>query len=209
MFKSSFLNTASPELARFNGMSVRIYLYDDHTPPHIHVRSGGNTFRLGIPSLIPLEGKVPSTITHSLSEWFGMQIQQKQRNGIFTSVSVGDLVWEQWWNARNKAPVQRIPVPNEIKATKQAETKTSSFHERSLIEYVELLRPFVLMVKFADGSQKEVDIKKMRGDIPPFGRILGSPEEFAKFRFEPETLLWGEGTDELEIESEDLYAVGW
>jgi hypothetical protein len=206
-FQSEFLKISSPELARFNGMSIRMF-YDDHTLPHIHVKTGTGSFRLRLPDLVPLEGKVPSAVVGDLREWFKIPVPSQQPNRIFTSVVVGELVWEQWWNARNRALIRRIPTPDEIKAMKKTGSKLSSFHQRSLIKDVRVLRPCIVLVDFADGSRKRVDIRSMRGHIPPFDRTLDSPKEFATVRFEPETLLWGRGIDQLEIESEDLYAAG-
>ena len=47
-----------PELCRFFGMIITMF-YDDHAPPHFHVRYGEHKAIIGIESLALLEGYLP------------------------------------------------------------------------------------------------------------------------------------------------------
>lgn len=47
-----------PELCRFFGMIITMF-YDDHAPPHFHVRYGEHKAIIAIESLALLEGYLP------------------------------------------------------------------------------------------------------------------------------------------------------
>jgi hypothetical protein len=57
-----------PELSRFLGISIMMY-YDDHNPPHFHVRY--NDFRavISINDLLLTDGKLPARILGLVIEW--------------------------------------------------------------------------------------------------------------------------------------------
>ena len=46
-----------PEISRFFGIIIAMY-YNDHPPPHFHVRYGQQKAIIGIQSLAILEGKL-------------------------------------------------------------------------------------------------------------------------------------------------------
>ena len=47
-----------PEISRFFGIVIAMY-YNDHSPPHFHVRYAGQKAVLAIDSLTVLEGEIP------------------------------------------------------------------------------------------------------------------------------------------------------
>ena len=47
-----------PEISRFLGMLIRMY-YDDHSPPHFHVRYNDQEAVIGILDLALLKGGLP------------------------------------------------------------------------------------------------------------------------------------------------------
>ena len=57
-----------PELSRFLGITIYMY-FDDHNPPHFHVRY--NDFRaiISIKELLLLEGELPPRVLGLVIEW--------------------------------------------------------------------------------------------------------------------------------------------
>ena len=57
-----------PELSRFLGIAIFMY-FDDHNPPHFHVRY--NDFRavISINDLLLIEGKLPARVLGLVMEW--------------------------------------------------------------------------------------------------------------------------------------------
>ena len=57
-----------PELSRFLGIAILMY-FDDHNPPHFHVRY--NDFRaiISIDDLTLVEGKLPPRVLGLVMEW--------------------------------------------------------------------------------------------------------------------------------------------
>ncbi|MDX1959085.1 MAG: DUF4160 domain-containing protein [Leptospiraceae bacterium] len=60
-----------PEISRFLGIIISMY-YNDHNPPHFHVRYGNEKAIISISSLSILDGKLPSRITGLVVEWASM-----------------------------------------------------------------------------------------------------------------------------------------
>ncbi|BAU11584.1 hypothetical protein LEP3755_20830 [Leptolyngbya sp. NIES-3755] len=57
-----------PEISRFFGMIITMY-YNDHPPPHFHVRYGEQKAIVAIGSLSILEGKLSSKAFDLVREW--------------------------------------------------------------------------------------------------------------------------------------------
>lgn len=57
-----------PEISRFFGMIITMY-YNDHPPPHFHVRYGEQKAIIEIESLSILEGKLSSRAFELVKEW--------------------------------------------------------------------------------------------------------------------------------------------
>ncbi len=57
-----------PEISRFLGMIIRMY-YDDHAPPHFHVRYGEHEAVISILDLACLTGRLPPKAMGLVIEW--------------------------------------------------------------------------------------------------------------------------------------------
>lgn len=57
-----------PEISRFFGIIISIY-YNDHPPPHFHVRYGKQKAIVSIATLSVLEGKLSSRVFGLVQEW--------------------------------------------------------------------------------------------------------------------------------------------
>ncbi len=56
------------ELCRFRGAVICIY-FDEHNPPHFHVRYGGRDVQIGIDPVRMLEGSLPPNIRRLVFAW--------------------------------------------------------------------------------------------------------------------------------------------
>ena len=68
-----------PELSRFLGIVVYMY-FNDHNPPHFHVRY--NDFRaiISIKDLALLEGQLPPRVLGLVMEWAGLHKNELMDN---------------------------------------------------------------------------------------------------------------------------------
>jgi hypothetical protein len=57
-----------PTISRFYGMLVQMY-WNDHAPPHFHVRYSGYKATVGIQSLRVLTGNLPPTAEQLVLAW--------------------------------------------------------------------------------------------------------------------------------------------
>jgi Domain of unknown function (DUF4160) len=57
-----------PEISRFFGIIIAMY-YNDHPPPHFHVRYGQQKAIIEIQSLTILEGKLSPRVLGLVIEW--------------------------------------------------------------------------------------------------------------------------------------------
>ena len=60
-----------PEISRFFGIIITMN-YNDHAPPHFHVRYGGQNALIGIHSLTLLQGNLPPRDFGLVMEWASM-----------------------------------------------------------------------------------------------------------------------------------------
>lgn len=81
-----------PEISRFFGMIIAMY-YDDHTPPHFHVRYGEQKAIIAIEMLSLLAGKLPPKALGLVTEWAALHQQELRDN---------------WALARKHAPLKPI-----------------------------------------------------------------------------------------------------
>ena len=81
-----------PELCRFFGIIITMF-YDDHAPPHFHVRYGEYKAIIAIDSLTLLEGHLPPRAFGMVAEW-----------GSFHQ----DELREDWRLAEQRAPLKKI-----------------------------------------------------------------------------------------------------
>jgi len=68
-----------PELSRFLGIVILMY-FDDHNPPHFHVRY--NDFRaiISIKDLLLIEGELPPRVLGLVIEWAGLHKNELLEN---------------------------------------------------------------------------------------------------------------------------------
>ncbi len=57
-----------PEISRFLGIIIAMN-YNDHAPPHFHVRYSGYKALMGIQSLALIEGRLPPRVLGLVTEW--------------------------------------------------------------------------------------------------------------------------------------------
>ena len=81
-----------PEISRFFGIVVTMH-YDDHPPPHFHVRYGERRAILEIDADAVLVGELPPRVLGLVMEW--------------ASLHRAELA-ENWRRARDQKPLERI-----------------------------------------------------------------------------------------------------
>ncbi len=81
-----------PELSRFLGIVITMY-FNDHNPPHFHVRYDAHRAVVGISPLGLREGYLPPRVLGLVMEWAEMYQQDLARNwtaladeGTFTRI---------------------------------------------------------------------------------------------------------------------------
>ncbi len=82
-----------PEISRFLGMVILMY-YNDHPPPHFHVRYGSYRAVVDIGSLAVIAGRLPPRALGLVTEW--------------AAVHRAELL-DAWDAARRQAELPRIP----------------------------------------------------------------------------------------------------
>lgn len=81
-----------PEISRFFGIIVSMN-YNDHAPPHFHVRYTGQYATVAILPLRLLEGRLPPRVLGIVMEW--------------ATLHQAELL-EDWNLARRRRPLKRI-----------------------------------------------------------------------------------------------------
>lgn len=81
-----------PEISRFFGIVIAMF-YNDHAPPHFHVRYGSERALIGIESLVLLEGRLSPRALGLVMEW---------------AASHQTELLEDWSLARGQAPLKPI-----------------------------------------------------------------------------------------------------
>jgi hypothetical protein len=64
-----------PEISRFLGMIISMY-FNDHAPPHFHVRYGSHKAIISIDDLRLLEGALPPRVLGLAVEWATIHRQE-------------------------------------------------------------------------------------------------------------------------------------
>ena len=81
-----------PTIAYFLGIAVRMF-FNDHDPPHFHVRYQGFQARIRIADGSVIDGRLPPTVARLLREWTALRRDALSRN---------------WNAARTDRPLERI-----------------------------------------------------------------------------------------------------
>lgn len=82
-----------PEISRFFGIIVTLY-YDDHAPPHFHVRYGDQRAIIEIETLAFIEGSLSPRVRGLVVEWAALHRSE---------------LMDDWNLAMQHAPLKRIP----------------------------------------------------------------------------------------------------
>ncbi len=81
-----------PEISRFFGMVITMN-YNDHAPPHFHVRYGSQKAIVGIDTLTVLRGRLAPRILGLVVEWASLHCEE---------------LMEDWELARRQAALNKI-----------------------------------------------------------------------------------------------------
>ena len=81
-----------PEISRFFGIIITMY-YNEHPPPHFHVRYGGQRALVAIESLTTIQGRLTPRVLGLVVEW--------------AAAHQAELM-EDWELARRKEPLNKI-----------------------------------------------------------------------------------------------------
>ena len=68
-----------PTIAYFLGVAVRMF-FNDHDPPHFHVRYQGYRARILIASGEIIDGRLPPTVARLVKEWTALRRDALMRN---------------------------------------------------------------------------------------------------------------------------------
>lgn len=82
-----------PEISRFFGIIIAMF-YNDHPPPHFHVRYGAERAVIDIDTLGVLEGRLSPRAVGLVSEWAARHREALEHN---------------WERARRHEPL--LPIP--------------------------------------------------------------------------------------------------
>jgi len=63
-----------PEICRFYGIVIAMF-FDDHEPPHFHVRSGSHRAIIGLDTLDVLRGQLPPRALGLVKEWAAAHVE--------------------------------------------------------------------------------------------------------------------------------------
>lgn len=86
-----------PELSRFHGIVIGMY-YNDHPPPHFHVRYGEARVVVDLLTLRVAKGRLPRRVERMVLTW-----ADEHR----------DELWAAWELARRAEPLTQIDPPAE------------------------------------------------------------------------------------------------
>ena len=81
-----------PEISRFFGIIVLMY-YNDHPPPHFHVRYGEQRAIFGVESLTLLQGRLTPRVLGLVVEWASGHQEE---------------LMDDWERARRQEPLKAI-----------------------------------------------------------------------------------------------------
>lgn len=82
-----------PEISRFFGIIVAMF-YDDHEPPHFHVRYGEHKAIIAIDTLAVVAGELPARVLGLATEWAALHRTELEEN---------------WRRARARQELKAIP----------------------------------------------------------------------------------------------------
>jgi hypothetical protein len=81
-----------PEISRFLGIVIAMF-YNDHEPPHFHVRYGDRRAIVALDTLVLLEGSLPPRVLGLVMEWAALHKME---------------LTENWNRARRQIPLNAV-----------------------------------------------------------------------------------------------------
>lgn len=69
-----------PEISRFYGLVVRMYVRGEHPPPHFHVQYGEHRASVSIEGLEVVDGELPVRATKLVRDWGDLHRQELRDN---------------------------------------------------------------------------------------------------------------------------------
>jgi len=67
---AKILDTLMPEICRFYGIVIRMYLIDrEHPPPHFHIKYGEHQAVMELENLNLIDGRLPKKCRQLVREW--------------------------------------------------------------------------------------------------------------------------------------------
>jgi hypothetical protein len=72
---------ALPTIAYFLGIAVRMF-FNDHDPPHFHVRYQQFRARIRIDDGQIIDGRLPPTVTRLVTEWTALRREALMKNWV-------------------------------------------------------------------------------------------------------------------------------
>ncbi len=81
-----------PEISRFFGIIIAMF-YNDHPPPHFHVRYGSQRAVIGIETLALLDGDLSPRVLGLVVEWAALHKPE---------------LLDNWNRARTQSPLSRV-----------------------------------------------------------------------------------------------------
>ena len=88
-----------PTIAFFYGMAIQMF-FNDHNPPHFHVRYGSAKALIRISDGRIMSGELPPTARRLVQDWAATRRIELDEN---------------WRRARNGEPLERIAGPDDFK----------------------------------------------------------------------------------------------
>jgi hypothetical protein len=86
-----------PTIAYFYGMAIQMF-FNDHNPPHFHVRYGSARALIRIADGRIISGELPPTARRIVEEWTGARRAELEEN---------------WRRARAKMPLEKVAGPDD------------------------------------------------------------------------------------------------
>lgn len=71
-----------PEISRFYGIVIRMYLRGEHPPPHFHVQYGEHRASIAIEGLELIDGDLPPRAARLVRDWAEFHRQELRDNWI-------------------------------------------------------------------------------------------------------------------------------
>ena len=159
-----------PEISRFLGIVITMY-FNDHEPPHFHVRYGEFRATFAIDALELLQGELPPRVVGLVAEWAALHRFELRRNWTLLATE------------------GKFPPHRAIGVTRASLMMVWVTEARALPE-------FTLWLRFSDASEGKVDLREfIESDRRLIVRQLRDPAVFANLRVDADTVVWANGFD--------------